>query len=125
VSAVSKLIREIRALPFSDMMLVAEELRDRIHGLTQHHIEAIVLAEILSRLQEGALPSEKQQSAEEEKVLRQIFNMKRSLNIQKWGLGWSIEVPTVAGSSVVGPELRPLFPMMLDQIITLHVLTKK
>lgn len=56
MSNVSNLVRQIRSLPFTDMMLVAEEIRSRISDLTQQKIEAVVLANILSRLQEGESP---------------------------------------------------------------------
>lgn len=124
MSTVSHLIRQIRALPYSDMMMVAEEIRDRIKALTQQQIEAVVLANILSRLQESEIPLS-EQTSEEEKVLREIFRIKRTISITKTGPGWTIDIPTVPGSQVLGKELRGMFPMMLDQIITLHVLTKK
>lgn len=124
MSTVAHLIRQIRALPYADMMMVAEEIRDRIHTLTEQKIEAVVLANILSRLQEGEIPIS-EQTTEEEKVLREIFKIKRTISVSKTGPGWTIEIPTVPGSQVLGKELRGMFPMMLDQIITLHVLTKK
>lgn len=124
MSTVAHLIKQIRALPYADMMMVAEEIRDRIKALTQQQIEAVVLANILSRLQEGEIPIS-EQTTEEEKVLREIFNVKRTISVSKQGPGWQIEIPTVPGSQVLGKELRGMFPMMLDQIITLHVLTKK
>lgn len=120
---VAKVIRMIRALPYSDMMVVTSELRDRIADLTQQRIEANVLAEILCRLQENKVPLS-EATAEEEKVLRQIFKVKRTITVQRHGNGWSIDIPTVPGGQVVTTELRGAFPMMLDQIITLNVLMK-
>lgn len=120
--SVASVIRAIRALPFSDMMLVAQELRDRIGDLTHQKIEAVTLAEILVRLQTDQQPLS-QQTQQEEKILCEIFNRKRSINIAQRGNGWTIDIPTLAGSQVLGTELRPMFPMMLDQIITMHVLS--
>lgn len=124
MSTIAHLIRQIRALPYSDMMMVANEIRDRIGDLTHQKIEAVVLADILSRLQEREIPIS-EQTTEEEKVLREIFKIKRTISVSKTGPGWTIEIPTVPGSQVLGKELRGMFPMMLDQVITLHVLTKK
>lgn len=124
MSTVAHLVRQIRSLPYSDMMMVANEIRDRIGDLTQQKIEAVVLADILSRLQEGEIPPS-EQTTEEERILREIFKVKRTVSVSKTGPGWTIEIPTVPGSQVLGKELRGMFPMMLDQIITLHVLTKK
>jgi|SRR5262245_14052051 len=124
MSTVAHLVKQIRALPYSDMMMVAAEIRDRIKDLTEQKIEAVVLADILSRLQSQSIDSS-EQTKEEERVLRQIFNVKRTISVAKQGNGWAIGIPTVPGSDVLGTELRGMFPMMLDQIITMHVLTKK
>lgn len=124
MSTVSHLIRQIRALPYSDMMQVTSEVRDRLFDLTQQRIEANVLAEILSRLQEGQVPLS-DATKEEEKVLKEIFRVKRSMSIQKHHNGWSMEIASVPGSQVVHTELRTALNMMLDQMITLHVLTRK
>lgn len=121
--SVASVIRAIRSLPYQDMMLVANELRDRIGELTHNKIEAVTLAEILVRLQTDQQPLS-EQTREEEKILVEIFNRKRSVNISQRGTGWVIEIPTLDGSQVLGTELRPMFPMMLDQIITMHVLGK-
>jgi hypothetical protein len=123
MSAITHVVKSIRALPYADMMLVAEEVRDRIQGLTQHRIEAIVLADILARIKPNTVTLQ-ETTDEEEKVLREIFRVKRSLTIQRQGVGWIIDVPTVPAGQVIGVELRPMFNMMLDQIITLHVLQK-
>ena len=124
MSNVSSLVRQIRAMPYQDMMLVAEEIRSRICDLTQQKIEAVVLANILSRLQEGESPIT-EQAAEEERVLRDIFRVKRSIAVARTGPGWLIDCSTLPGAQVAGKDLRALFPMLLDQVITLHVLTKK
>jgi len=123
MSQITHIVKQIRALPYADMMIVAEEVRDRIHDLTQHRIEAIVLADILSRIKP---PTESVDAAtvEDELILREIFRVKRSLTIAKHGKGWEIDIATVPGAQTMGLELRPLFNMMLDQIITLHVLQK-
>lgn len=124
MSAVRHLIKQIRALSYGDMMTVTGELRDRIDELTKHRIEANVLAEILTRLNEGKV-SASDETVEEEKVLREIFRVKRALSIQRNGAGWTVEINNVPGSQAVSTELRHALNMMLDQSITLHVLTKK
>jgi hypothetical protein len=121
---IAAVIKQIRALPYADMMMVAHELRSRIGDLTQQKIEAVVLADILSRMQVGDIPLS-EQSQQEEEVLRNIFRRKLSLTIQREGAGWNIEVPTIAGTQVLGTELRPMFNQLLDQAITLHVLSQK
>ena len=122
--SIPHLIRQIRALPYNDMMMVANELRDRIDELTHHKIEAVVLADILSRLQAGQIaPSDA--TLQEEKILREVFSRKRQITVSRKGNGWEIDVPTLPGAQVFGTKLRPMFSMQLDQIITMHVLSKR
>lgn len=123
MSTVTHLIKQLRALPYTDMMLVAEEVRDRIKDLTEQKIEAVVLAGILARLSEGEVDLTAQ-TKEEERVLAEIFRRKTSITIQRHGQGWQIDASAIPGAQVIGKELRGMFPMMLDQIITLHVLQK-
>ncbi len=124
MSAVRHVIKQIRALSYPDMMAVTGEIRDRLSELANARVEADVLAQILCRLNEGRLSSS-EETLEEEKVLREIFRVKRAMSIQRTGNGWTVEVNNVPGSQAVAPELRQALSMMLDQIITLHVLTKK
>jgi hypothetical protein len=124
MSTTTSLIKQIRSLPYADMMLVATEIRDRIKDLTQQQIEAVVLANILSRLQEAEIPAS-EQTTEEERVLREIFRVKRVISVTRKNQGWHLNIPTVSGSDVLGTDLRGMLGMMLDQVITLHVLTKK
>lgn len=121
--SIAHVIKQIRALPYSDMMLMASEIRDRVGELTQQKIEAVMLADILARINPGNLALI-DLAQEEEKVLRDIFRAKRAMSIQKMDKGWSIGITNIPQASAVGPELRPLFGQMLDQIITMHVLTK-
>jgi hypothetical protein len=124
MSTTTSLIKQIRSLPYADMMLVATEIRDRIKDLTQQQIEAVVLANILSRLQEAEIPAS-EQTTEEERVLRELFRVKRVISVTRKNQGWHLNIPTVSGSDVLGTDLRGMLGMMLDQVITLHVLTKK
>ena len=123
MSTMRRLIKEIRALPYADMMIVAEEIRERIKDLTEQKIEAITLAGILSRLQEKEIDLT-EQTREEERVLKEIFRRKSAITIVRKGDGWMLDSAAVAGAQVINKELRGAFPMMLDQIITLHVLQK-
>ena len=122
--SIPHLIRQIRALPYNDMMMVANELRDRIGELTHHKIEAVVLADILSSLQAGQIALS-DATLQEEKILREVFSRKRQITVSRRGGGWEIDVPSLPGAQVFGTELRPMFPMQLDQIITMHVLSKR
>lgn len=124
MSAVRHVIKQIRALSYPDMMAVTGEIRDRLSELANARVEADVLAQILCRLTEGRLSSS-EETLEEEKVLREIFRVKRAMSIQRTFSSWTVEVNNVPGSQAVAPELRQALSMMLDQIITLHVLTKK
>lgn len=121
--SVAGVVKQIRALPYADMMMVANEVKDRIKDLTSQKIEAVVLADILSRIQPGDIPVS-DATKEEEKILNEVFRRKVSLSIQRLDKGWEIGVSVLPGSNVVGTELRPMFGQLLDQVITMHVLSK-
>lgn len=122
--SIAHLVRQIRALPYNDMMMVANEIRARIGELTNQQIEAVVLADILARLAPGDVATS-MATQEEEKVLREIFRVKRTITVQRHEKGWHVDIPTLPAGSIYNTELRSAVPLLLDQIITMHVLSKK
>lgn len=116
------LAKHIRALTYTEMMQLAHELSVALNEKAKLAISQNTAAEILAGLQKDAV---EQASSQEEKFLREIFKHRRvSLGIQRNGNGWEIEAGTIPGSHAMGLELRPLFPMMLDQIVALHGLKR-
>ena len=117
------LLKQIHSLSYTDTMILAEQLRQHIESLTKQKIEAVALAQVLSRVATDTRPAEEAMK-EEEKILQTVFRRKVSCSIQRAGNGWQIAIPAIPGAQVSGKELRPLFPQMLDQAITLHCLMK-
>lgn len=118
----SQLTKQIRALPYADMMLVAEEIVVRLNSAKDDKLNAQMVATALAGIAIEPL-SQSEVTKQEDVILGKIFSRKRTISITRRTNGWEISVPTLPASSVVGTELRPMFPMMLDQIITMHVLS--
>jgi hypothetical protein len=127
MSSIENLTRQLRALPFCDMMQVAEELRERLMAQAPQDgfVQPVNLAKILSQLSTTDISLSEGTQADE-KVLKRIFSRKRTFSISRQGTaGWDMFCSTLPGSNVLGTELRPMFGLMLDQIITFHELGKK
>jgi hypothetical protein len=121
--SLKNLQKELSHLPYKDMMVLADELAKQLLARREDAACANTVADILSKLNlvpAGLSDDEKM----DEKYLREAFNRKRQINVQAQTGGWSIECPTLPGSQVIGTSLRPMFPMMIDQIITMQALTR-
>ena len=116
------LAKHLRALSYADMMILARTVSERIAQRPPGPIDAPLIADILSDLQIQGL---QEATLQEEKILREIFSRKRTINVVRANAGWEIDVPTLPSGQVFGIELRPLFGLQLDQLITFHVLNKK
>lgn len=122
--SLKNLHNDLRKLSYLDMMTLSEALSEQL-SLRRAEYEtsgANVLANILSTLElapAGLTDLEK----DEEKLLREAFRRKTSVLIQREHAGWSIGCSTIPGSQVLGVALRPMFPLMLDQIVTVQALT--
>ena len=124
-TSIQNLTKQLRALPFLDMMQVAEELRARLvaQAPKDGFVEPANLARVLAQLDTTDITLSEMTQAEE-KILRRIFARKRTVSIQRQGQGWEMSCSTLPGSQVLGTELRPMFQLMLDQVITMHELGK-
>lgn len=117
------LSKQLRALSYTEMKAVAGEIAGALLKHQRDDIDATLIADVLTRLEGDARVDAL--SVAEEKILREIFSRKRAVAISRAGNGWQIEIASMPGSHVTGLELRPMFSMMLDQIITMHALTAK
>lgn len=117
-------LKQLKVLSYADMMVLGEEVSKR---LTQYHtgsIDAQLIAGTISRIANESTLEPTDISRQEDKILKTVFKRKRQINVEPHLGGYGLSVPTVQGSNVVGTDLRAMFPMMLDQIITLHILSK-
>lgn len=119
------LIKQIRQLPYADMILLAQEMSSELQAKLGVSAEAFVLADIMSRLKAGA---EKltETEAREMQTLKKIFKRKRALNValMSHGAGFSVNISELPASVAHGPDLRKAINDSLDQVITYHLLTE-
>lgn len=121
-NGIAQLNKQIRQLSYADMLLVAEELRALLAEHAKQALDAHFVAQSLVTLAHKPISMSDATKAEEA-ILAKVFSRKRQVSITRRSAGWEINVPTLPASNVVGTELRPMFHLLLDQIITMHVLT--
>lgn len=124
MNSIDTLMKQIRMLPYNDMIVVASEVAKSLQAKRTEKIDAHMMATALLALS-VAPPELSEQSKREEQVLGKIFSRKRTINVSRHNSGWTIEVPSLPASQVIGTELRVMLPMLLDQIITMHVLQER
>ena len=112
---------EIRLLSYTDMMTLAAELEKQLNGAKTP--TATHLADLLSKLNVAG-PELTELEKNELKYLKEIFSRKRSCVIKADGGGFTMTIDSLPGSQVVGLTPRVMFPMLLDQIITMHALQR-
>lgn len=121
MTGIEQLMKQIRALSYQDMMLVADELSKvlaakQLDKLNGHMIATALLGLTL------VPPDSSDQTKRDELLLGKIFSRKRQINVTRHTTGWELQVPSLPASQVIGTELRVMFPMLLDQLVTMHVL---
>ena len=116
--------KQLRSVPYVDMMELAGAIAAQLNERKlQSEVPPELVAAVLSSLIDN-VPALSQTTINDEKILREVFSRKRTLTVQRKGHGWELDCSTLPGSQVLGQELRSLFGLMLDQIITLRVLSK-
>lgn len=116
--------KELNHLTYSEMVTLADEIAKQLVARTDESACANTIADVLSKLK-IVPPSMSDDEKAEERLLRSAFSRKRQVTIQTNSSGWSLECSTLPGSQVIGNALRPMFPMMIDQIITMQALQGK
>lgn len=123
MSSLPIVMKHIRALPYHEMLELAKHVEKELRRSREEKEAGDVLAKVLSRTAvtfDAASISEAVK--QEERMFRRAFSRKRTIAVDAKSHGWEIHCSTLPGSQVIGTELRPLFPQMLDQIITLEAL---
>lgn len=116
--SLKSVMKEMRQLNYADMMVLAEELAKQVpQNPTANHLASILI-------QLDVAPAEMSDlEKQEDKILREIFKVKRQL-IVKHDNGFSMGIPTLPASTVIGVSPRAMFPQLIDQIVTMHALVK-
>lgn len=124
MNQLDNLIKQLKQLPYADMCQLAktinEQLEERCGGL---NLTFVNIADVLAGLKPGIV-KQSEMTTLEQKIIREIFNRKRSIAVSQHGSGYEMEISTVPGSLVHGLDLRVMFPQMLDQITTLSAMKK-
>lgn len=120
-SGIEHLMKQVRVLSYQDMMVVAEELAKTLREKKQDKLDGHVIATALLGLSVN-IPGASEITQRDNEIIRKIFSRKRQILVSPRRAGYELEVSQYNGSQVVGTDLRVMFPMLLDQIVTLHVL---
>ena len=123
MNQIDNLIRQMRQLPYADMMELAKAVHERLEaqGASTLGVERTLIADVLSSIEVGSVPTS-ELTTEEQAVLRKVFNRKRTVTIAQLPTGFRMECSTLQGSGVLGTDLRVMWSNMLDQIVTLESL---
>lgn len=116
------LTKQIRNLPFTEMLEVAKHLYEELQKHSEEDIDAFLVAQALVSAVSGPL-SVSDMTAQEEKIFRKMFNRKRTITISYDGY-WKVDLSTISGADAQGTELRATIAQMLDSAVTIHILTK-
>jgi hypothetical protein len=121
MSTTKNLCDTLAQLPYADMKEIAKELSTAYENQDDRSIPATVrMAEALSIVSRLEIPVA-DVSLQEEKLLRRIFNRKRSMAISLEGKGWRVSIGTL-GSHVLGTSLREAIRTCLDQLVVAEAL---
>lgn len=119
------LMRQIRSLPFSDMVALADRVKSELVSRQNEEVDAYLVAHALINavsLESATKPSDLTMS--EEKAFRKVFSRKRTFSIAQKGMVWELDMTTMKGATARGTELRATMGVLLDQIAMIQILTK-
>ncbi len=110
-------LKQLRVLPYSDMMKLAEELREQ---LKVGNPTAASLAEALAKTAEAPIQQSELTDADH-KLLQSIFSRRRSISIKAINGGYQIELQTLQGN-VLSSDLRVGITQLIDTIVAAKAL---
>lgn len=118
------LTKQMRNLPFSDMVKLAENMRLEIEKRKGDDLDAYVVAHALLNACDGP-QTLSDMTENEERVFARVFSRKRQITVQRDGSTWKLDFPTMRGAQCLGTELRATLGQLLDTVATIHILTEK
>lgn len=121
MNGIETVMKQLRNLSYNDMMVLATQLAKTLQSKHNDKLDAHLVATSLLGLA-ICPPAPSVATQRDEQILTKVFSRKRQINVTRHHQGWEMQIPSLAGSQVMGSELRSMFPMMLDQVITMHVL---
>jgi hypothetical protein len=118
----TNLTKQIRSLPFAEMVKVAHNLSVELEKRREENVDAYLIATALIAAVSGPMEVS-EMTASEEKVFKQLFSRKRSITVSYDGC-WKVNVNNIPGANSQGTELRATLAQALDSAVTIHILTK-
>lgn len=113
---IADVLKQIRLLPYQDMMAVARELNCALPGNVPVQTIADALAEIAHvKVDDSA------QTTAEQKLLHQIFARRRSISIKSVRGVFQIELQTLNGA-VIHKDLQVGLQQLIDTVVTAQAL---
>ena len=119
----SALLKELRNVPYGDMMILARELQSRLSKIRKESMDAGVLADALNSLTDMKIPKVDDHFARENEILKVVFKRQRAFNITSVPGGWKIQMS--GGVTTQHAELKTAFSQLLDTVIVANALTGK
>ncbi len=121
-SHLQALTKQIRNLPFVEMMEIAKNLCTELEKRGEEDVDALLVAQALIAAVSGPVKIS-DLTANEERLFRKMFSRKRALTVAYDGC-WKVNLSNVSGANAQGTELRATLAQMLDSAIMIHILTK-
>jgi hypothetical protein len=113
---ITDFLKQLRNMPYTDMVLIASELGKHIQvkGSTRD------IADGLAALAATPLPDRSDISKAEQEALRKVFGRDRTIKVRKLNNngkhGWHVEVTGPHGASVVNTDLKTALDQLLDTV---------
>lgn len=120
---INKLMRDLRDLPYEDMLKVSTALAEAAGGVYSPHHFADCLMKVRSKLAD--LQTE---ATVEERAIRDMVGSRRrgfTIKVGKQPKGWTAYIEEFSGVSVAqAADARTAISHALDQTVTAHLMTK-
>jgi hypothetical protein len=118
---IADFLKQLRTLPYADMMLVAKQLSEILNRQAKLNVSSQLMAASLAEM--SGMPIEDSLSTREEnKILRELFRVKRTLTVKEFNGGFKIDLPTLHGN-MMHKDLRQGISQMLDTMVAARSLT--
>jgi hypothetical protein len=119
---IADFIKQLRQLPYADMMKVAGEL-SLVLNRGQKNTRAVQeIAAALSELSTMHI-DDSVSTQQENKILREMFRTKRTISIKEFNGGFNIELSTLRGH-MMHKDLKQGLGQMLDTLVAARALEK-
>lgn len=118
---IADFLKQLRQLPYQDMMIVAQELTRELekHGAEDTSDVAAALSAVAGMKLEDSMSTQ-----QEHKILRELFSRKRSISVKEHNGGFTIQLDTLRGH-MMHKDLKQGISLMLDTLVAAQALKGK